>query len=358
MTDTSWKFYLTAEDAWESMYADCEAAEKSILLEQYIFTNDTVIGKRLIDLLIKKAKQGIEVRLLLDGAGSYLLSYSHLITDLRAVGAEVIFFKPISIWRAYNYVSWFFRDHRKLMIVDSKIGHTGGVGINGRMRDWRDTHVRIEGSVVAEMEEAFYNLRSRQILRRPRRYPRAAEFSKAFHYVTNAPHYRRRYLYQSLIEHIRSAKDFIYVTSPYFIPDSGIFRALRLASKRGVDVRIITPLVSDHMVVDLATYSYFGVALRSGMRIYTYAAEVLHAKTVVIDGEWSSVGSANLDNLSLLFNYEGNIVSTDRDFAQTIKEQFLTDVNHSLEIRRHLWRHRPRWQKIAEVLTWPFHRIL
>lgn len=358
MTDTQWKFFLVAEDAWSSMYEDCKAATKSILLEQYIFTNDETIGKKFIDLLIKKAKAGIEVKLLLDGAGSYLFSYSHFVNEMRDAGVEVTFFKPISIWRAYNYASWFFRDHRKLLVVDSIIGHTGGVGINGRMKDWRDTHVRVIGPAVAEMEQAFMNLRAKQLSRKPQRYPKTNDFSKTFHFVTNSPNFQRRYLYKQLIANIRSAQKYIYITSPYFIPDLAIFRALRLASKRGVDVRIITPLVSDHMIVDLATYSYFGIALRTGARIFTYADQVLHAKTVVIDDEWSSVGSSNLDNLSLLFNYEGNIVSTDKEFAQEVKVQFMKDVEHSLEIRRHLWRHRPLWQKVAEVLTWPFHKIL
>lgn len=358
MNNTEWKFFLKAEDAWNSMYADCESATRSIMLEQYIFTNDAIIGSKFGQLLIKKAQEGLKVSVLLDGAGSYLFSYSHLVTEMRKAGIEVIFFKPISIWRAYNYTSWFFRDHRKLLVVDSEIGHTGGVGINGRMKNWRDTHVRIKGPAVGEMEQAFLNLKAKQLSRKPQRYPKTKDFSKTFHYVTNSPHFQRRYLYKQLISNIRSAQNYIYITSPYFIPDLAIFRALRLASKRGVDVRIITPLVSDHMIVDLATYSYFGLALKAGARIFTYADAVLHAKTVVIDDEWSSVGSSNLDNLSLLFNYEGNIVSTDKNFAAEVKAQFIEDADHSLEIRRHLWRHRPLWQKIAEVLTWPFHKIL
>ena len=358
MTNTEWKFYLKAEDAWNSMYEDCESAKHSICLEQYIFNNDSVIGNKFGQLLIKKAQEGIKVKLLLDGAGSYLFTYSHLIAEMRQAGVEVLIFKPISIWRAYNYTSWFFRDHRKLLVVDSEIGHTGGVGINGRMKDWRDTHVRIQGLVVKEMEQAFFNLRAKQLSNKPQRYPRTKDFSETFHYVTNSPHFQRRYLYRQLISSIRSAKDYIFITSPYFIPDLAIFRALRMASKRGVDVRIITPLISDHAIVDLATYSYFGIALRAGIRIFTYADAVLHAKTIVIDDEWSSVGSSNLDNLSLLFNYEGNINSTDKKFAAEVKAQFIEDTENSLEIRRHQWRHRPLWQKIAEVLTWPFHKIL
>lgn len=358
MTDTSWQFYLKAEDAWESMYEDCKNAKTSILLEQYIFSYDDVIGKRFVELLLEKVGQGVEVKILLDGAGSYLFSYSHAVSEMRKAGIEVLFFKPISVWRAYNYASWFFRDHRKLLIVDQVIGHTGGVGINGRMRNWRDTHVRIIGPAVEEMREAFFQLRAKALRRAPRRFPRLSDFSKTFHFITNSPHYRRRYLYQSLVNRIGSATNFIYITSPYFIPDARIFRLLRLASKRGVDVRIITPLTSDHMLVDIASYSYFGLALRSGIRLYTYTDQVLHAKSVVVDGNWGSVGSSNLDNLSLLWNYEGNIVSTDPQFVSELVAHFEKDATKSLEILRHQWRHRPRWQKIAEVLSWPFHGIL
>ncbi len=358
MIETSWKFFLTANDAWESMYADCEAAKESILLEQYIFVDDQVIGQKFIELFTKKALEGVRVQLLLDGAGSFLFYHSSIPKKLRDAGVEVIFFKPLKFWKIFKHRSWFFRDHRKLLIVDGGIGHVGGVGINGRMKTWRDTHVRLTGPVVPEMSEAFFALRARAVDRTPRRYPRRTQFDKAFHFVTNAPHYGRRYLYKSLVEQIRSAKKYIYITSPYFIPDIRIFRLLRLAGKRGVDVRIITPLTSDHMAVDLASYSYFGLALRNGLRLYTYADQVLHAKSVVIDDNWASVGSSNLDNLSLFFNYEGNIISTDKKFVAELRTHFHADAKHSLEILRHQWRHRPLWQKIAEVLTWPFHKIL
>jgi cardiolipin synthase A/B len=358
MLDTTWKFYLNAEDAWQAMYEDCKQATRSILLEQYIFTADRIIGDNLIHLLIEKAKAGIEVRIVLDGAGSFLFSYSRRVEEMRRAGVELIFFKPIVLHYLWKYSSWFFRDHRKLMVVDGKIGHTGGVGINGRMKNWRDTHVRIEGSVVKEMEEAFYTIRARAVERMPRRYPRRTEFDKEFHYVTNAPHFRRRYLYHGLVEKIRTAKEYIYITSPYFVPDGRIFRLLRLAAKRGVDVRIITPFTSDHLLVDLATYSFFGISLRNGIKLYTYADQVLHAKSVIIDGNWASVGSSNLDNLSLLFNYEGNIISTNQQFIAELRSHFSADVQRCIEIQRHEWRHRPLWQKVAEVLTWPFHKLL
>jgi cardiolipin synthase len=358
MSEHTWDIYTTAHEAWEAMYADCVVAKESILLEQYIFTHDATIGQRFAYLLMQKAAEGVDVKILLDGAGSFKLYHSNVPRLLREAGAEVIFFKPLKLHLAYRFKSWFFRDHRKMLVVDGKIGHVGGVGINGRMKEWRDTHIRITGQVVTEIEEAFYHLRARTINRTPRRYPRRTDFDKTFHFVTNAPHYRRRYLYKSLVENIRTANKFIYITSPYFIPDIRIFRLLRLASKRGVDVRIITPLVSDHLAVDLASYSYFGLALRSGARIYTYIDQVLHAKSIIIDGEWASVGSSNLDNLSLLFNYEGNIVSTDKNFINQLMTHFHQDTAHSLEILRHHWRHRPLWQKIAEVLTWPFHKIL
>lgn len=358
MSGHTWDIYTTANEAWEAMYADCATAKESILLEQYIFTQDEIIGQRFAYLLMQKAAEGVDVKILLDAAGSFKLYHSGIPKLLRESGAEIIFFKPIKLHLAYKINAWFFRDHRKMLVVDGKIGHVGGVGINGRMKNWRDTHVRITGEVVSEIEEAFYNLRARTLDRTTRRYPRRKDFDKTFHFVTNSPHYRRRYLYQSLVENIRSARKSIYITSPYFIPDIRIFRLLRLASKRGVDVRIITPLLSDHMLVDLASYSYFGLALRSGARVYTYIDQVLHAKSILIDESWASVGSSNLDNLSLLFNYEGNIISTDKKFVSELVKHFHQDTAHSLEILRHQWRHRPLWQKIAEVLTWPFHKIL
>lgn len=361
-----WQIFLHAHDAWEQMLADCRAAQVSIDLEQYIFEYDT-IGKQFADILERKAREGVHVRLLCDAAGSFNFFNSVHAHRLAASGIEVLFFNPIKPWRINTYVSWFFRDHRKLLIIDSHIGHIGGVGIHRRMERWRDTQVRIAGSVVHELEQAFDQMWNRTLEERFFRFSepsfdtdtrRGRSPAKHFYVLTNSPRFRQRFIYHSLIDAIRNAQSVIYLTAPYFIPDLRLTRVLRLAARRGVDVRLIIPDASDHPIVDRAAQSYFGVMLKAGVRIYLYRDHVLHAKTVIIDDGWASVGSANLDNLSLLFNYEVNLVGTNRAFVSQLREHFIADLRQSREVMFADWKNRSWIRKVLEAITWPIHKFL
>ncbi|OGM94038.1 hypothetical protein A2524_01985 [Candidatus Wolfebacteria bacterium RIFOXYD12_FULL_48_21] len=363
-----WEFFLYARDAWESMLADCRNAQVSIDLEQYIFAYDA-IGKQFADVLEQRALAGVRVRLLCDAAGSSPFLDSIHAKRLAASGAEVLFFNPIKPWRINNYSSWFFRDHRKVLVVDSYIGYIGGVGIHQRMERWRDTQVRIAGPVVHELEHAFdqmwdrtregkYFRFSKPSLDAELQQGRPFSAAKHFHFLTNSPRFHQRFIYHSLIDAIRNAQSRVYLTTPYFIPDLRLVRALRLAARRGVDVRLIVPDVSDHPFVDRATQSYFWIMLKTGVRIYLYRDHILHAKTVVIDDDWASVGSANLDNLSLLFNYEATLVGTNRAFVDQLREHFMEDITQSHEVMFSAWKRRSLVRKILETATWPLHKFL
>lgn len=365
---TQWKFFLHSHDAWERMLEDCEHAQVSIDMEQYIFEHDA-IGKRFMHLLEQKARAGVRVRLLCDAAGSYTLFNSVHVAHLLASGAELLFFNPIKPWRINNYSSWFFRDHRKVLVVDSHIGYIGGVGVHQRMHDWRDTQVRIEGPVVHELQYVFDQMWNRTKEGKFFRFSKPffgtepqngkpQTFTKYFYFLTNSPRFHQRFIYHSLIDAIRSARSHVYLTTPYFIPDLRLVRVLRLAARRGVDVRLIVPDASDHPIVDIATQSYFWIMLKAKVKIYLYRDHVLHAKTVVIDDDWASVGSANLDNLSLLLNYEANLVSTNRTFVRELKDHFLDDLQRSREVLLPEWKRRSWIRKLAEAITWPIHKFL
>lgn len=339
------------------MLADCEAAKQTIDLEQYLFANDK-IGRRFAEVLMRKARQGVRVRVLLDSAGSFGVFVSGLPAQMRRAGVQIQFFNPISPWRVHNILSWYFRDHRKMIVVDGRVGHVGGVCVEDIMADWRDTQLRIEDAVVGEMAEAFERMWSYVTLGGKRSFPKSMARSRDFAFLSNSPRLRERFVYWALINAIRGAISSVYLTSPYFIPDPRFFRVLRRAARRGVDVRLLVSGPSDHPFVDIASHSYYQRAFRAGIRIFKYEGHRLHAKIAVVDGRWATVGTTNLDNLSLLFNYEGNIATTNGKMVSELGAQFEEDLKRAREVLRKEWRRRPRLQKFLEKVMWPFHRFL
>jgi len=332
-------------------------AQISIDFEQYIFTND-VIGNIFLKEIEKKAEQGVKVRLLFDMVGSLSFYLSGVPATLQQKGVEIVFFNPISLWRLGNITSHFFRDHRKLLIVDQHIGLIGGVGIEDRMESWRDTMVEIEGDFVYNMTYTFDLVWKRVVTGRYRRFKRSPIYHKDYELILNSPRFRQRFLYYTFVGQIRNAKDSIYLATPYFIPDRRFLRALRVAAHRGVAIHLLLPKVSDQYFVDFAQSWYITRALKSKIRVHTYTPSFYHVKMAVIDDQWATVGSFNLDNLSFLFNHEVNIASSNSTFIDSIRHHFEKDILNSTEIDYDVWQKRSLIRKIIEVLTWPFHKVL
>ena len=324
---TNWVLYASNEEAWTSMLADCAKAEKSIVLEQFIFINDE-FGQRLIDVCAERAKAGVKVRFLWDAAGSFSFWGSNIADDLKAKGIELLFWKTLipSYFTVPNFRSWYLRNHRRTLVIDGKVGYTGSICVSDSMKNWRDTNVRLEGAVAEEMRNAFERmwLRSKKAKNIPRRrFARDGEFK----YITNYPSPGRRHIYSELVEAVRNATKYIYITTPYFVPTHRLLRVIKLAAHRGVDVRIILPERTDHYpTLDIAARSYFLTLLESGARIFLYQGNVIHSKTAVIDGDWATVGSMNLDSASLLYNFEANIVSNNSKFAEELEAHFVHDL--------------------------------
>jgi cardiolipin synthase len=358
MSDTNWKFYLRSGDAWDAMYTDCEAAQKSIDMEQFIFSNDAV-GTRFSELLKRKSSEGVAVRLICDAVGSFDLLNTKTSRSLLEKGIKIIFFNPINPWRLGNFFSWFLRDHRKLLVIDKSIAHIGGVGIEDRMVNWRDTNVRLTGPVVSEAQAGFDRMWSATSRHKFSRVRPLFKEGEDFSYLTNSPRYHGRYVYHDLRKTIRKAKKYIHLTTPYFVPSIIIFAALINAARRGVDVRIVLPGSSDVQIANIATGSYILLALNAGIKIYFYDNKrILHAKAGVIDGIWGTVGSSNIDNLSLLLNFEGNIKSIDPSFITELEKQFMDDLSASKMITKEEWVRRPLFLKFLELMSWPVHGIL
>ncbi|MDE2188283.1 MAG: hypothetical protein KGJ35_00935, partial [Patescibacteria group bacterium] len=334
--------------ALKAMIADCRKAEQSIVLEQLIFVADD-FGERLIDVCAERAAAGVDVRFLWDAWGSFSWFGSGIVEDLKKKNIKLVFWKTIipTYYKVSNFRAWFFRNHRRTLVIDGKIGYTGSMCVADRMRDWRDTNLRIDGPVVAEMQNAFDRMWARALEQKPLP-PRVHVRSHEFRYLTNYPSPGRRHIYNELIDAIRHARKYIYITTPYFSPTTRLSRVLRLAAHRGVDVRIIMPHKSNHPLVDLAARTYFASMLTSGVRVFLYEGENIHGKTTVIDGDWASVGTMNMDAISLLYNFEANIVSTNPKFVEELAAVFVRDLQKSKEMSPEEWENRPFLQKWSE----------
>jgi cardiolipin synthase len=348
---TSWNLYASNEDVWAAILDDCAKATQSIALEQFIFVNDD-LGKKLITICAERAAAGVQVRFLWDAAGSFTIFGSNMVTELRDKGIHLVFWKTLvpSYFRVPNFRSWYFRNHRRTLVIDGKIGYTGSISVRDSMKNWRDTNARFEGAVVKEMANAFDRMWGRATDQKPLP-KRTHARDREFRYITNYPAPGRRHIYTELVDAIRSARKYIYITSPYFVPTHRLLRVIKLAAHRGVDVRIVLPERTDHYpALDFAARSYFTTLLESGVRIFLYEGNVIHSKSVIIDGEWATVGSMNLDSASLLYNFEANITTMNTKFTEELAAHFVRDIHHSKEIKLDEWHKRFFTEKIVERL--------
>jgi len=351
---TKWTLYTSNKDAWEAMLADCSNATKSIALEQYIFTKDD-FGEKLIDICIERAENGVDVRFLWDAGGSFTFFGSNIAEDLRKKNIRLLFWKTLipGYYKVPNIRSWFLRNHRRTLVIDNKIGYTGSICVKDSMKGWRDTNARLEGPVVPEMQKAFDHMwdKANHIKRRTPQYspPRNTDFT----YITNSPFPGKRYLYRNLIENIRKANKRVYLASPYFVPTQRLARTLKVAARLGVDVRIIIPERTNHYpTLDLGARSFFSTLLQSGVKIFLYPSkngeDLIHGKFGVIDDNWATVGSLNLDHVSLLYNFEANIVSSNSKFVDELATHFIHDMNKCKEVDPTVWHDRFFLEKLPE----------
>lgn len=348
MNETIWKFYTSNEEALNAMIEACDNAKESINLEQFIFIPDS-FGNRLIDVCAKKASQGVKVRFIWDAAGSFNIFGSNIIENLKNKGIELVFFKTLfpSFFDFSNYKSWYFRNHRRTLVIDKEIGFTGSICIYEKMKEWRDTNIRIKGLVVNDMNKAFERMWDRANGKKLNKIKHDRPSDHEFRYISNNPIPRHRRLYHHVLEAIRNSQKYIYITTPYFVPTRHLARVLRLAAHRGIDVKIMIPKYSDQTFVDLSSKTFFTSMLKSGVKIFLYNEKMLHAKTIIIDGDWSSVGTLNMDNVSLLYNFEANIVSINNKFAEELVSHFVFDIKNCEEITLEQWKNRYWVEKLA-----------
>ncbi|MEK5252780.1 cardiolipin synthase [Paenibacillus sp. FSL F4-0125] len=347
----------TAREAYDAMLEAMEEAKEHIHMEFYIYRDDE-IGEQFQDVMIRKARQGVKVRLLCDGLGSHHLS-RRFIRVLRNAGVEFHFFlPPISslLERRFN-----FRNHRKILVVDGLIGFTGGMNIGDdylgkdlKMGYWRDTHLRLEGDSVYYIQHVFlkdWRLASGESMSHPRLFPKhACEAQEAVQIVGSGPDAAIDASQEMYFAALCAAKHRIWITSPYFIPDPSICRALKSAVLRGVDVRIIIPAKPDNMLVYHASLSYLENLQDAGVKFYRYTKGFMHAKIMIIDELIATVGSANLDMRSFYSNFELTAVLLHPDAISPLVRGFEKDQKHSEFIDPVKFKERGRIVKLGEGL--------
>ena len=341
------------------------SAKESINLETYIFKSDD-LGWRIAKLLAEKAGSGVEVNLIYDAIGCIGAS-PDLFNYMRDRGVEVIEYHPFFPWRRFWNIS--FRDHRKILVVDGRVAFLGGINIGREYagkkfggENWRDTHLRIEGPAVRDVQYFFIENWFRHggaIGEGGRHFGSIAESGRMLvNILSHKSRKNRRPILDSYLSAIRYAKQHIYITNAYFIPDKRIYRSLMQAVKRGVDVRVLLPGKTDIPAVKYASSYLYKKYLKNGIRVYEFTGSVLHAKTAVIDGIWSTVGSSNLDRRSFRKNLELNAVVLDQDFGLTMEKVFMNDLRLSRELDLTKWERRPPAVYLLEWLCYRFRNLL
>ncbi|AKJ30587.1 cardiolipin synthetase [Caldimonas brevitalea] len=360
---------------YEAMFAAIDAARDHINIESYIVEADGP-GDELARRLIAKRRQGVKVNLLYDGFGSVRTSAQYF-EQLRRAGVELCEYNPLSPLKNTLSRALHLRDHRKLLIVDGRVAFTGGINISsvysapssataGRRAseesEWRDTHVRVEGPVVATLQRLFLDHwcgQTHGAAQRARYFPQLRAVGEHHVGVAACDAGRRRNpFYRALLRAIATAEQRIWVTVAYFVPTRRLLRALCAAARRGVDVRLVLPGISDSWAAMHAGRAHYGRLLRAGVRIYERHDALLHAKTTVIDGVWSTVGSSNLDWRSFLHNAEANVVVLDAGFADALEKVFQRDLQCSTEVQLSDWRGRGWKAKSLEWLAARFEFLL
>ena len=352
--------YHDGNSAFESLIADINNATRFVHIQYYIFRNDST-GRRLVDALAKKAAEGLEVRLLIDGIGN-VFNPSSLYQPLIAAGGHLGVFMPPAFIRIN------FRNHRKISIMDGTIGHIGGMnigdeylGLSKRFGYWRDTHLRMTGDGVNHLTLRFmmdWNFcvgqDSRALELHSKYFPKHTYVSGSgvrMQVVCSGPDTRHPSILYGYNKMMTEANNNIYIQTPYFVPDESMFVNLRMAALSGLDVRIMIPAHPDHPFVYWAALSYLGDLLDAGVRCYEYENGFIHSKVIMIDSKVCSVGTANMDVRSFKLNFESNAFIYDEQTTIELEEAFMRDITSCRQLTLENYQNRSKWTKIRESLS-------
>ncbi len=349
------QIYDYGHDLYKSMLSAIDSAQKSIYLETYIWKDDRV-GQKFKQKLIHKANQGVDVYVIFD-------SFANIVVPRKFK----VFPKNIHTlkYQSFNKLWYIFDprryalDHRKILVVDDSIGFIGGFNLGSLYETtWRDTHLRMKGPATAHMAQSFIDFWNQHA---PNRDHISRHCIRRFDPLINLRGTSALQLTFPIrdmyIEAIDKAEHFILLSNAYFVPDRALLDALKAAARRGVNVEILVPWISNHVIVDWLTRGFFVECLKAGIHIFGYC-NLLHAKTCTIDGEWSTIGTANLDRLSSVGNYEINVEIYSKKLAHQMEELFKCDKSNSFELTLEQWLKRPWYAILSERILSPLRALL
>ncbi len=357
--DNKIDLYFSGEEKFAALLKSIDEAKNFIHMEYYIFKRDE-LGKKVIDALTKKAKEGIEVKLLIDGMGGRTLTNAFL-KPFKDAGGEVGFFIPPLV-PLFN-VRINYRNHRKITIIDGREAYIGGfnvgneyLGLDEKFGFWRDTHMKIRGSAISSLQWRFFldwRFATKNSIGRYQSYlvDEDVDSTVGIQIVSSGPDSKWPSIKDGYLKMISNAREKVYIQTPYFIPDDSMSEALRTAGLSGVDVRVMIPNKPDHLFVFWAGLSYMEELLQAGVKFYTYENGFLHSKVFIMDEFVSSVGTANLDIRSFKLNFEVNAFIYDDMITLKLTDQFNKDLLLCKEITLEEYNKRPRIVKLKESIS-------
>ncbi|MDH6535088.1 cardiolipin synthase [Parabacteroides sp. 52] len=361
---TDIKIYTHGDEKFHDLLAEIEKATHHIHIQYYIFCDDE-IGRKVKNALIQKAKEGVEIRIMYDDVGSWNVKKAFF-NEMKTYGIEVYSFLRVVLPALSSKVN--YRNHRKIAVIDGKVGFMGGMNIADRYYkgtswgNWRDTHFRFVGKGVHGLQSVFlidWYVVSKKLLNDKIYYPPVQIYSNNLLQVaTSGPTGQWRTLLQATIFLIANAKKYVYIQTPYFLPTEGLNQALQIAALGGVDVRLMLPKRSDTRTANLASRSYLDEMVKAGVKVYFYEPGFLHSKLIVVDNKVSSIGSANMDFRSFEHNFEVNAYVYQEDFAVQMRKVFLHDMQHCQRITPASWLKRPIKQRLIESFMRLFSPLL
>ncbi|MDO9377543.1 MAG: phospholipase D-like domain-containing protein [Nocardioidaceae bacterium] len=351
------RVYTYGEDVYADMIAAIRGARRRVLFESYIVKNDAT-GRAFKRALEEASRRGVEVFIVYDGFANLVVSPSFFDFSGRIHVLKYPVFRPGILLLDVRKSG---RDHRKLLVVDGEVGFVGGYNVGHLYAtEWRDTHVRIEGPSAWELENAFvdfWNAHRRED--QPELQDEGtSSWEPRMRVHRNAPSqlvYPIRGMY---LEAIDRARDHIWITQAYFIPDRAILDALLAAAARGVDVRLLVPETSNHVVADWLSRGFYSAMLRGGVSLWLFQDAMVHAKTATIDGQWSTIGTANIDRLSLTGNYEVNVEIHDDGVAAHLERIFENDLTNARRLPAQEWHDRTVVARFSEAVLAPLRPLL